>query len=102
MILFFAGRQVDLWCKPHKYPPRFANNLTPVCLEKGKKELFLFLFGDYVYDYVQGVSWIRDPQRLYRIKSCYCSSSTGFKSVSYSFPDCIFDYFDVAFGFSVC
>ena len=59
----------------------------------------MFLFGDYVYDHVQGVSWIRDPQRLYRIKSCYCSSSTDFKSVSYSFPDCIFDYFDVAFGF---
>lgn len=91
LLLFYAGRQVCFW---YEHPPRFADNLTPICFRKK------FFFSDCVCDYVQGVSWIRDPQRLYPIKSCYYSSSTGFKSVFFSFLDCVFEYFDVALVFN--
>lgn len=42
-FLCTAGWEVYFWCKPHKHPPRFAYNLTPIRLKKEKKFTF-FLF----------------------------------------------------------
>lgn len=42
-FLCTAGWEVYFWCKPHKHPPRFAYNLTPIRLKKEKK-IYFFLF----------------------------------------------------------